>query len=139
MCIQTIIYALCSAVLSLPGTGHPPCEPGDMVLAVVKAQIPTDPEAPNPLPTEPGFEVLSERRPATGCTETPTVIPAQQVYPWCVVGHVQRAATEDLPALPPHRGVCCHQGCECASSSCETIPIGGPRGYATERAKRYEP
>lgn len=138
-CIQTILYLTCAALQALPGTGHPPCSEGDMVLAVVKANVPTDPEAPSPLPIDPGFEVLSERHPSTGCTDTPTVLPAAQVYPWCVVGNVQRAETEDLPALDPHHGICCRQGCSCASSECETIPIGGPLGYASERARRHAP
>lgn len=145
ICIQTILYLTCSALMSLPGTGHPPCSEGDMVLAVVRAQIPADPEAPNPLPIEPGFEVLSERRPSTGCTDTPTVVPAAEVYPWCVVGHVQRAEQTygegeeaiTMPALDPHHGVCCREGCSLAGPG-ETIPIGGPLGYASSRAKRYE-
>lgn len=143
-CIQTIIYLTCAALQALPGTGHPPCESGGMVLAVVRANIPTDPEAPTSLPVDPGFEVLSERKPSTGCTETPTVLPAAEHYPWCVVGHVQRAEVdhgEELvtPALPPYHGVCCREGCSCVSAQCETIPIGGPLGYASERARRHAP
>lgn len=139
-CFLTVLYVSCALAHSLPGAPSPACEDAPVaVLARVHGSLFEEDADPPWL-----YEVEPERIP-TECGEHPIeILPAATRYPHCVAGHVQRAEVTHgegeeavtIPALAPYHGVCCRQGCSLAGPG-EVIPIGGPIGYAEERAALY--